>query len=329
MTVSEQVKKTICTHQLLHKGQKIVLGVSGGADSITLLYQLHKLQHLLGIKLHVAHLNHGLRKTAKNDQEFVKRQAQKLNIPFSTASIKIKKNKGSLEAIAREKRLNFLTKVAKKENAHAIALGHTKDDLAETVLMRLIRGSGLSGLRSILPKRTLNNQLIIRPLLETSRSEIENYLKKEKIKWVEDPSNKDTKFFRNKIRHKLLPLLEKEYNSNIRHILSGLANNVAVDFDFLEQNSVNIFSKLAKKSKNQVTLPIKECKKLHLSTKRFFIRWAISNLNGNTNALTHAHIDEVIDLVENRPVKSIVHLPKKVEAVKTKDNLVLRICKAT
>ncbi len=212
--------KDFCLRQkLFSNGDRVLVGVSGGPDSVALLHALYRLRRFLGLQIYVAHLNHGLRKAAFAEQSYVSALCKALGLPFFTKTIKLKKTKASLEEIARDARFKFLMDTARKVKADAIALGHHQDDLAETVLMRILRGAGPAGARSILPSRTINGFVVVRPLLSASRATIEEFLKTEKIKFFYDASNKDKKFLRNKIRLGLLPRLQKEYNPNIKETL--------------------------------------------------------------------------------------------------------------
>ncbi len=217
MPIVLKIKSFIQQHHLCAKGNSVIVGVSGGSDSVGLLTILNELKHELGISLIVAHYNHQLRKDSKLDQALVQQYAEKLNLPFVTEnSKKLRKNsKGSLEDLARQERLKFFNKISLRFKTRVIALAHTQDDLAETVLMRLIRGSGLYGLRAILPKRTIQGMSVIRPLLEISKKEILAYLKIKKIPFKEDSTNRQKIYFRNLVRLELLPLLKKKYNPNI------------------------------------------------------------------------------------------------------------------
>ena len=155
--ILDKVKKTIKKYNLIQKGDKIVVAVSGGPDSVALLYLLYSLRKDLKITLHIAHLDHSLRKDSYKDREFVEGLAQRLKLPITTSQINVKElaKKGSLEEIARNARLGFLFRVAQGIKADKIALGHSIDDQAETVLMRILRGTGLYGLAGILPKRNI------------------------------------------------------------------------------------------------------------------------------------------------------------------------------
>ena len=230
-------------------------------------------------------------------------------------------HKGSIEEIARRHRLHFFVHLAKKIKAQHIALGHTQNDFAETVLLHLLRGSGLQGLRGIMPQRYLEGVSFIRPLLFIRRSEILGFLKNHKLKYRLDPTNKQTKFFRNKIRHKLLPLLQKQYNPNIVNLLANLGNNSALDYDYLIAHAAKIMKSLSKKSRNVISMKLKEFKKQHSAIQRVMIRLSIECLKGNTNRLTLKHIVEIEDLIHNRPVNSVVDLPDRLYVRKDKESI--------
>ena len=333
MNITRQTKQTIQRYKLLKHGDKLLLGVSGGADSVCLLHALNQCKHELGISLHVAHVNHKLRKTADTDERFVKKLVERLNLPFSNIKLDHlkKRRKGSLEEIAREERLKRLIELAKRIDANSIALAHHQDDLAETVLMRILRGSGLLGLAGILPKRTLHGAVIIRPFIELSKSDILAFLKKNKIPFRTDPTNRQTKFFRNKIRLKLLPLLKKEYNNNIQQALAQLSNTSFNDYQYIEQQAGKQVKKLLQKTNSKTSLKLRLpifCR-LQTSLKRMVIRLCLSQLKGDTKGIVAAHLKEIEDLIENRPEGSVVHLPYKISIQKSPNHLIFKCLRNT
>jgi len=326
MSLSKKVKNFIHTQNLLKRGDKVIIGVSGGADSICLADILAKIQFDLGITLIIAHFNHNLRKGSLRDQKFVKKFADKMSIPYIAKQWQRKKGsvlRNSVEQAARDKRLQFFIRCAEQTNAQKIALAHTEDDLAETVLMRILRGSGLMGMRSILPQRKLYNVTFIRPLLESKRSDIENYLMKKKITFINDPTNKQTIFFRNKVRLKLIPELNKNYNSNVKTVLANLSKNVGIDYDYLEKQAQSKYKSMAKISRDQKSLTFRLSKfsKTHRSMQRMLLRHSIKQLHGNTRKLTFQHINEIEDLIENRPKGTVVDLPNKIQVKKGANEL--------
>lgn len=310
--VIEKVKNTIKRHKLIAKGDKIVVAVSGGPDSVALLYLLAVLKKELNLTLHVAHLDHMLRRDSYKDREFVEGLAKKLRLPVTAARVNIKAfaHKGSIEEIARNARLGFLFRVARDIKADKICLGHTLDDQAETVLMRILRGTGLYGLSGILPKRNIAGYLIIRPLIEVRRKEIEAFLKRKKIKARQDPSNLEEVYFRNKIRNKLLPRLEKEYSANIKEILSNMAETIALDYDYLRSKADYYMRSFGRR------INLKKFLRLHPAMQRLVLRMSIAKIKGDFRRITFQHIREIEDLILSRPVNSIVNLPRGVCIVK-------------
>jgi len=225
----KQVKDTIRKHEMLSGGEAVVAAVSGGADSVVMLHALWSLRDELKLKIIVAHLDHGLRGAeSRRDYLFVKGLARSMGLPFEGRRLKkgtLKAIGGSVQEAARNIRYEFLDEVARKFKAGRIILGHTLDDQAETVLMRLIKGASLSGLTGIPPKR----EKYIRPLIETKRDDIEGYAGEAGLKFVVDSSNLEAKYLRNRIRLGLIPALKKEYNPKITETIARTAALLADD----------------------------------------------------------------------------------------------------
>ncbi len=307
-----------------------MIGVSGGPDSVALLFALNSLKKEFKLNLQIAHFDHQIRKDSYRDREFVESLAQRLALPFISGALNIRRlaRTGSIEEIARQERLKFLFDVARRVKSHKIALGHNQDDQAETVLMRLIRGAGLYGLASILPKRKIASFIIIRPLIETPRKEIESYLKRGKVKPRIDVTNLDIVYFRNRIRNRLIPELARSYNSNIKEVLANLAQTAACDYDYLEkcaQRALKGLKKpLAKKKgriKSGMRLDLNKLSKLHPAILRLVLRLSVLQIKGTTRRLSFKHIKEIEDLILCRPINSIVDLPQGVSVRKDKKYL--------
>ncbi|MDD2927590.1 MAG: tRNA lysidine(34) synthetase TilS [Candidatus Omnitrophica bacterium] len=310
--ILDKLKDAIRKYELIKRGDLVLVAVSGGTDSVCLLYLLQDLSRLLGFKLQVAHLDHMLRKGSAKDSEFVRRLGVKLGIPVVIGKVNVRRlaKKGSLEEIARNARLMFLLKVAKGIKADKIALAHNLDDQAETVLMRILRGTGLYGLAGILPKRKLYGFTVIRPLIRVQRREIEAFLKRKKIKPRIDRTNFQDTYFRNKLRNKLIPLLKEQYNPRIKDVLSNMAEGIAFDYDYLNRQAL----RLARGKRNRINTA--KFLKLHPSMQRLILRLHISRLQGSTRRITFRHIKEIEDLIVNRPINSIVDLPKGIVVLK-------------
>jgi tRNA(Ile)-lysidine synthase len=326
--ILEKVKQTIQKFKMLKCRDRVIIAVSGGPDSCALVYLLNLLKRDWKLDLHLAHLNHMIRQEeAVADSEFVKNLAKKLKLALTCQSIDVKKyakqERLSLEEAARKLRYNFLLEVAKKNCAFKIALGHNQNDQVETVLMRFIRGSGISGLRGIPAIREWKGCLIIRPLIELKRKEIIHFLKKKNIRYRIDSSNQDNFFLRNRIRNELLPYLEHNFNSNIKEILVNFAENISGDFDFLEKMGQNRFKAVRKKSNGgSITIDANKFLSLHQALQKLVVRLAIKELKGDMRSIDFRHWKELEDLFQNRPKNSIVDFPKGVSIVKKRESLV-------
>jgi tRNA(Ile)-lysidine synthase len=231
----EKVLKYIREQQLLRPGERVAVACSGGADSVTLLLILAELREELGIVLSVAHFHHHIRATeADADQRFVEELAAKLQVDFYSGSGNAPQHASqrriSLETAARELRHQWFAELIKLGKVDKIATAHTLDDQAETVLMRILRGTGARGLAGIAPSHKVKH--LIRPLLTTSRREVEAYLKAKGQVWREDSSNLDLGHTRNRVRHTLLPQLERDFNPSIRQTLADLAEVAQAENDY-------------------------------------------------------------------------------------------------
>jgi tRNA(Ile)-lysidine synthase len=309
--------ETINNYSLVQKGDKVLVAVSGGPDSLALLLKLFGLKSKLGLILHIAHLDHGLRQDSSQDALFVKRWGQRLNLPVTIKRLAYPqiKLKGSLEEFFREERLKFFIQTAKKVKAIKIALGHNLDDQAETVLMRLLRGTGLSGLSGISAKRVIRGTVFIRPFLETTRCQIDSFLKNRGVKPRIDSTNRKDVFLRNKIRHHLIPLLKSKYNSNISKVLANLAESVSYDYEYLNQVTRRSLSG------SPLRLSLKKIVKLHPAILRLKLRQSIACIQGDTRRISFQHIKELEDLIHCRRSGSIVDLPKGIYVQKSRNTL--------
>lgn len=317
-----RVLKIINKYNLLSSPDKVLVGVSGGPDSLALLYILNELKVKLGIDIIVAHLNHSLRQRESDlDQDFVKRTAECLGLNFVSKKISWLQSKSKFpsEEALRKARFAFFFDTARKNKIKKIALAHTLDDQAETVLMRLIRGSGLYGLISMLPKRKIGNFEIIRPLIEISRKEILDYLRKLKVKPRIDRTNYNNIFLRNRIRNRILKELIK-INPNIKQTLSRFAQQAAVDYSYLYQKSKPF---IKTRSDSKVKINLDKFRRLHTALQRMVIRLALEKITGSLRTFTSKHWEEVRDLLELRPYGSIVDLTQGMHIKKDKKNILI------
>jgi len=326
------VSQTIQKHQLLRKGDKVLVAVSGGADSVCLLHLLVSIRHALGIDLIAAHVNHGLRAGALPDERFVRQLCDKWAVSLKTKTIKWGRTvnlKTVSEERARDRRYQALVQIARSAQTDIVALGHHQNDLAETVLMRIIRGTGSKGLVAMTPKREVSGLTIIRPLLNASREEIEQYLSKNKLPHRQDPTNRQTTFLRNRIRHELIPLLQKKYNPNIVDVLSRLSQSTTGDYELLENMAHDAYDDALTSAsvKGTVKLKISSLRSYPQALRRMVLRLAVEQVKGNLRLLTARHIDEMEDLLAKRPVHAIAHLPNALFAQKKSAHLLIRTAK--
>jgi tRNA(Ile)-lysidine synthase len=232
-------------HRMFLPGETVLVAVSGGPDSVAMLHALLSRREEFGITIHVAHLNHGIRgEAADMDEEFVRALAQDWNLPATVERIDVpalrRKLRMSEEEAARQARYEFLYRTASKIGASKIAVGHTADDRAESVLMNVIRGTGIEGLGALRP--VAGN--IVRPLLDTWRSEVEAYIRENRLSFRIDESNLNLAYTRNRVRHELIPLLEKRYNPRVKNALVRLAEIAQSAADFIEGAALDSISKI-------------------------------------------------------------------------------------
>jgi tRNA(Ile)-lysidine synthase len=249
--VLQKLRQSILEQRLLAPGERVAVAVSGGADSVALLRGLLELREELGLVLSVAHFHHGIRgQDADRDRDFVTNLAQKYDLEFhlgwGNAPQQASAQKISLEMAARNLRHEFFASLVAERLADKIATAHTLDDQAETVLMRIVRGTGTRGLAGIAPWH--EEKRLVRPLLNVTRREIEHYLKTLGQEWCEDLTNQDLSHSRNKVRRQLLPLLE-EFNPDIRHTLSDLSEIARGEAEYWREQSEALLNRLVHRGK--------------------------------------------------------------------------------
>ncbi len=296
-------------YSLLKKKDRVVLGVSGGPDSVAMLHLFSHIKREFKLYLVCVHLNHGLREEAGEEEIFVKRLADSLNIKFVSERKNVEGfyEGDSLEQVARNLRYDFFFKVANTLKIKKIALAHTKDDVVETVLMRVIRGSGIQGLRGILPLIKLKGKTFIRPLIEIEKEEIIEWLKEKKIEYRVDSSNFEERFFRNKIRLNILPLLKK-LNPNIKNNLFNLARLSAWNYDFITKLAYKELEQLREEEgKGFLILNLERLKRLHPFLFLQVLRLAIEEVKGDTRRLDWRHFEKILEAITKKNV--IIDLP--------------------
>ncbi len=316
---------------LAHNNSTVVVGVSGGADSSALLYSLSHLRQSCGINLHVAHLNHDFRgEEADEDARFVEAMAHTLGLPVAVEKrdpIAYQKEQGisSFEQGAREMRYEFMATVAQRIGATAVAVGHTSDDLAETVLLHILRGAALPGMRGMTeiapwPWPTgLASPVLFRPLLEVTKAETVAYCRELDREYRQDSGNYLFRFTRNRVRRELMPLLASEYNPRVQDALVRLAQTSSLEFDYLEKElerlwpSIHVSQPQDKDGAMQgagVTLSREVLRGLHPALRPMALRRAYIAVNGDPRRLRESHLRAMSDLVTGPKPRASLDLPR-------------------
>jgi len=304
LPLENQVQRTVAKYGMLCQGEKVLVAVSGGADSMALLHCLHRLAPRRHLTLAVAHLNHRLRGEESDlDEAFVREACAKLELPFFSEVFDVGNKavaaKQNLEEAARKVRYEFLRRTAGRLEAQKIAVGHSLDDQAETVLMRFLRGSGTEGLSAIYP---VVDGLVIRPLLECKRAKILDYLKIQGISFREDASNLDLKYRRNRVRRELIPYLEKNFNPRLADTLSReaeLARDVA---RYLEAQAKIALESFRVSNAEELVLPVQGILELHPALQKSAARLALRECRGDLRGIAAHHIEDILALC--RPLHS-------------------------
>ena len=298
--LEEKVLNTINKYNMIQSGDGIVIGVSGGPDSMTLLNILNNLKEKLNIKLYVAHINHSIREEADAETEYVKEFCKKIDVEFFAKKVKVeeeaKKLKIGTEEAGRNIRYEFFEEVAHKVGANKIATAHNLNDNAETVLMNIMRGTSVSGLKGI---DKVRDGKYIRPIIECSRAEIEDYCKEKNLNPRYDKSNNENIYTRNKIRNLLIPFLQKEFNPNIVEGINRLSQIAIEEEQFINKVVENEYEKLQIAVDNTIILNLKEFNKLDYVIKSKLILYTISKVYGKTSGIEKKHIDDIIKLCDN------------------------------
>lgn len=326
-TFLDKIKSTIKKYKMLEKGDRILAGVSGGPDSVTLLHILYELKKEYSLNIVIAHLDHKFRgEESRADRVFCEGLAKKysLEIAWEEADVpKIAEEKGiSPEEAARFERYDFFKRAAKERGMDKIAVGHTRDDQAETVLMRIIRGAGMKGLGGISPVKEMPGFKIIRPLIEVSRKEVEGFVSEAGFEFRTDSSNEKSIYTRNKVRLELIPMLEEKFNSNIKEVLANMAENLQADNDFLSRYSRRKFKSVSRIKQKEIFIDIKKLKKQPEAVRKRILRAGLEELKGDLRRLTYQHWKEIESLIESRPVNSKVDLPAGISIIKYRKELV-------
>jgi len=300
--MKKKVLETIKKYNLIEDGDKLVVAVSGGPDSITMLDILNEIKNekIIDFEISVAHINHMIREEAKSDELYVKNYCEEKNIDFYSKSIDVLKlannNKTGTEEMGRIVRYKFFDEVLEKTGSNKVSIAHNKNDKAETMIMNILRGSGISGLKGIEPKRGK----YIRPLIECERYEIENYCKEKNLNPRIDKTNFDNTYTRNKIRNIVIPYIKQEFNPNIINTLSRLSELVVEEDDYIENKVKKAYETLLiKEDKKEIILDLKKFNEEEKVIKSRIVLYTITRLLGNCQGIGKVHIEDIIKLCSN------------------------------
>ena len=301
--MKQKVIETIRKYNLIKDGDKIVLGVSGGPDSISMLNILKEIkdEQIIKFEIYVAHINHMIREEAIDDEKFVEDYCNRNNIKCYIKRIDIIKiandKKIGTEEAGRNARYVFFEEILKETNSNKIAIAHNKNDKIETIIMHLLRGSGLSGLKGIEPIR---DNKFIRPLIECERREIEQYCEENNLNPRIDKTNFENEYTRNKIRNIVIPYIKREFNPNIIQTLSRLSEVVTEEVEYVDKQTQKTYQQmLVEKKDKQISLNLRKFNEQEKIIKSQLILLTTKQLMGSTQGIEKIHIEDIIKLCNN------------------------------
>ena len=302
-------------------GRTIVVGLSGGADSVALVDALASLRRRRGFRLVAAHLDHGLRSGSRDDAAFCAAFCATLDVPLRAATADVRaraaRERGGLEQAARRERYAFLRAVRDEEGAAAILVAHTRDDQAETLLLRLLRGAGATGLAGMRPRAGD----ILRPLLDVSRADVLDHLRERGLAWREDPSTADPAHRRNRVRHELLPYLEARFNPEIRAALARTASLLADEAAHVRAEAEALLGRVAREEEGTLVLGRLSLAEAPTPVARVAIRLALLRAGG-LGQVGAVHVDKALRLIRSKaPSGRRLPLPGGREARFTHDEV--------
>lgn len=290
---------------------KIVIGISGGPDSVCLLDTLARIKEKYTMELHLAHVNYSLRgKDSDKDEKLVQELAEKYQLGLSVLKLEKFKRDQANEENLRNIRYDFFEKIREELGFDLIAVAHNQDDQAETFFLNLLRGAGLQGLSGMKQK----SGKVIRPLLGISRKEILEYLRNEKLTYRTDKTNKKDVFFRNKVRNKLIPYLEKNFNPNVKKTITNSVRNIAED--------ISLISGLTQKYlKDDKEVKINQILKLHPALQKRLILGMIKKQKGDLRNIESSHVEEILKIVKSAKSKRQTFLVQGLKITRRGDKL--------
>jgi tRNA(Ile)-lysidine synthase len=314
----ERVIRTIKDYSMLYSDDSVLACVSGGSDSVALLHILSILSPRFNIKIGVAHLDHSLReRDSEQDAKFVESLALKLDLPFHIKKMHLQKyaknEKLSLEDAGRKARYDFFLNISEKAGYSRIATAHHAGDNAELILMNMLRGTGKSGLSGIPPVRKKGGKSIIRPLIHLSKSEIHAFLSENRLHYVQDSTNLDTKYLRNRIRHNLIPEMRSSYNPKIVKALNRMGTIIQDEENWIEEIVGREMNDLVfRENDMSIRFPASHFMEKPLPLRRRIVRSLIRQVKGDLKQMTYDHIDSILHLIERCHSEGQVHLPDEI-----------------
>jgi tRNA(Ile)-lysidine synthase len=323
--LAENLNRSLRRDGSLAPGERIAVAVSGGADSVALLHLLLEIREDAGIILSVAHFNHKLRGRASDaDEKFVRTLAAEHGLEFFVAHEEIaaraKRERGNLEEVARKARYAFFEKLVREERVAKIAVAHTADDQAETVMAHILRGTGLAGLGGIHPQAGA----VFRPLLSVRREDLRKYLRANRRRWREDSTNLDTKRTRARIRQKLMPLLAKNFQPMVVEHLCRLAELAREDEAYLEAQVSEWRKSLARESQHEVRVALDELLAGPKALRTRLLRQIVQSIKPRGGQLSAIHVAAVLELAAQKDSGKALHLPGGVEVRRDRDSMRFR-----
>lgn len=326
--IKERFKENLKDKNLISNNNRLLLGVSGGPDSLTMLDLFTSIKDEFNLELIVFHLNHLFREEASKEAEYVKEICAKKNVRTIIKTHDVPKyvqdNNLSPEEGARKIRFKYLKEIYQEKEIDKVCLAHNKDDLVETVLLNIFRGSGLRGLKGIEDNITINGMKIIHPLLIFFRSEIIDYCDSNNLEPVYDPSNKSDLYSRNRIRNNILPLIEDQINPNAKQVITRMTETIKEDYNFIKQYSDEKFKELLIKNDNQkYILDLKEMKSLHPALIKRIINIILKKLKGDIDNFYYMHYNDIIKFIESNNTGDILDLPDNINMKISYDKLII------
>lgn len=326
--IKERFKENLNNKNLISNNNRLLLGVSGGPDSLTMLDLFTSIRDEFKLKLIVFHLNHLFREEASKEAEYVKEICAKKDVKTIIKTHDVPKyvenNNLSPEEGARKIRFKYLKKIFQKNDIDKVCLAHNKDDLVETVLLNIFRGCGLRGLKSIEDNIIIDGMEIVHPLLKFFRSEIIDYCDINNLEPVFDPSNKSDLYSRNRIRNNIIPLIEEQINHNVKQVINRMTETIKEDYNFIKTYSNDKFKELLIEKDNQkYILKLKEMEKLHPAIIKRIINIILKKLKGNIDNFYYKHYNDIIKFIETNDTGDILDLPDNINMKISYDKLII------